>query len=64
MRGTFVRLKNKKVIGKIKEFSEFFFFIEKTKLCTSLFMSISYYICIFFDIFIHLVICIMIFFFN
>ena len=31
MRGTFVRLKNKKVIGKIKEFSEFFFFHRKNQ---------------------------------
>jgi hypothetical protein len=39
----------------------FFFSIEKTKLYISLFMSISYHVCIFFDLFIHLVICIMIF---
>jgi hypothetical protein len=64
MRGTFGRLKNKKVKGKIKEFSRFFFFsIEKTKLHTSLFMPISYFVCVSFDIFIHLVKCIMIFLF-
>jgi len=57
----FWKIKEQESQRKNKRVLKFFFFsIEKTKLDTSLFMPISYFVCVSFDIFIHLVICIMI----
>jgi hypothetical protein len=50
----FWKIKEQESQRKNKRVLKFFFFsIEKTKLDTSLFMPISYFVCVSFDIFIH-----------